>query len=379
MKRFILFTAFFWAAATLLSFAGVPTLRPADLSSKDTIQIKLADGASLTLTVKNTGQLQAFRQYSLDSLMVLLEKYVQQAEAMSKANTSGAAEFSMTFYPAKDMKNPHAPEQVKIRIAASDTRGTRQNWNGKAGDVVKVEVDYEESSNAGREKHSVRVHINEDADSLKRIKQERKASRRYRLNSNLDFGFNTFVNAPETNGSLYDLKPTGSRYVSLNQYIITRLGGQKSPLHLRTGLELAFNNYMLSKNHRLADEDDVTVFYIEPELALEKSKLTASSVNIPLVIELNFKDQDGKESFHIGGGGFIGYRLGSHTKIKYQREGNTYKDKERGNYNLEDMQYGINFLIGYKWINLFAKYNLNDLFKANRGPGINVVSFGFRI
>jgi hypothetical protein len=136
---------------------------------------------------------------------------------------------------------------------------------------------------------------------------------------------------------------------------------------------------MLAKNHRIADENDVTVFYNEPTLALKKSKLTASSINLPVVLELNFRDRNGKESFKIGGGGFIGYRLGSHTKIKYQNEGNTYKDKERGNYNLEDMQYGVNFVIGYKWINLFAKYNMNDLFKENRGPKMNVVSFGFRI
>ncbi len=96
-------------------------------------------------------------------------------------------------------------------------------------------------------------------------------------------------------------------------------------------------------------------------------------------MELNFKDRNGKESFTIGGGGFIGYRLGSHTKIKYQSEGNTYKDKERGTYNLEDMQYGVNFVLGYKWLSLFGKYNLNDLFKDNRGPNMNVVSFGFRI
>lgn len=379
MKRFVLLTAFFWAAFTSLSFANVSARREIAFRTKDTIQIKLADGASLSLTIKNTNQLKTFRQYNLDSLMMLLEKYVQQVEAMSKANADGSAEITMTFFPAKDLKNPHAPEQIKIRVAASSTNGgTRQNWTGKVSDVVKVEVDYEENGQ-NRNNQAVEISLSAAADSLRKMKREHKASRRYRILGNLDLGFNTLIRLPETDNSLYDLKPTGSRYVSLNQYIVTRLGGRKSPLHIRTGLEVAFNNFMFAKNHRLADVNDVTVFYKDPEKSLEKSKLTASSLNLPVSIELNFRDRNGQETIKIGGGGFVGYRLGSHTKIKYQVEGNTYKDKERGNYNLEDLQYGVNFVVGYKWINLFAKYNMNDLFKNNRGPSMNVVSFGFRI
>lgn len=379
MKRFILFTALLWVAATAVSTAKNPVLQPKNyVHRQDTIQINLADGASLSLQIKNTGQLKDFQNYSLDSLMVLLNKYVQQVENMSKSNSNSSAEMTMTFYPAKDLNNPRAPEQIKIRMAASHSGATKQTWTGRAADVVKVEVDYEEDGNR-RSNGSVRVSVDGRDDSLKKAKVERKMNRRHRFFSSLDLGLNTFVNLPEPNNSLYDLKPTGSRFVSLNQYIVTRLGGTKSPLHIRTGLEFAFNNYMLDKNRRITDENDITVFYNDTELALEKSKLTTSSINLPLVLELNFKDKNGKESFKIGGGGFVGYRLGGHTKIKYQSEGNTYKDKERGSYNLEDMQYGVNFVIGYKWINLFAKYNMNDLFKEARGPKMNVVSFGFRI
>ncbi|PSR57076.1 PorT family protein [Adhaeribacter arboris] len=380
MKRILLITTLFWVAATGMSLANGLAIKSKLLNPlSDTIQINLADGASLTLQVKNTGQLKNFQNYSLDSLMVLLNKYVQQVESMSKSSPNGSAEISMTFYPAKDMNNPQAPEQIKIRMS-SGNNGNKQSWSARAGDVVKVEVDYEEEDEEDNEHHGS-VHVNIDArnDSLRKEKMERRMNRRHHFFSTLDLGLNTFVNVPETNNSLYDLKPIGSRYISLNQYITTRIGGVKSPLHLRTGLELAFNNYMLNKNRRIADENDVTTFYNEPTLSLEKSKLTTSSLNLPVIIELNFKDKNGKESFKIGGGGFVGYRLGSHTKIKYQSEGNTYKDKERGNYNLEDMQYGVNFMIGYKWINLFAKYNLNDLFKDNRGPKMNVISFGFRI
>ncbi|QMU28711.1 outer membrane beta-barrel protein [Adhaeribacter radiodurans] len=379
MKRILIITALFWVAATAVSLANGLAAKPKYVASLlDTIQINLADGASLTLQVKNTSQLKNFQKYSLDSLMVLLNKYVQQVESMSKSSPNGSAEISMTFYPAKDLNNPNAPEQIKIKMASGNS-GSKQTWSANAGDLVKVEVDYEDDEDDDDHNGSVYVNVKTRNDSLRKEKMERKMNRRHRFFSTIDLGLNTFVNVPELNNSLYDLKPIGSRYISLNQYISTRIGGVKSPLKFRTGLELAFNNYMLDKNRRITDENNTTVFYNESTLSLEKSKLTTSSLNLPVIIELNFKDKNGKESFKIGGGGFVGYRLGSHTKIKYQSEGNTYKDKERGNYNLEDMQYGVNFLIGYKWINLFAKYNLNDLFKDNRGPKMNVVSFGFRI
>ncbi|MDQ3291925.1 MAG: PorT family protein, partial [Bacteroidota bacterium] len=342
MKRILLFTTLFWVAATVMSLAnGLASKSKFVNPLQDTIQINMPDGASLTLQVKNSSQLKNFQNYSLDSLMVLLNKYVQQVESMSKSS-NGSAEISMTFYPAKEMNNPHAPEQVKIRLAGNS--GTKQTWSARAGDVVKVEVDYEEDDDDDNKSGSLRVNVEARNDSLRKERLERKMNRRHRFYSTLDLGLNAFVNTPETNNSLYDLKPLGSRYISLNQYISTRIGGVKSPLHLRTGLELAFNNYMLDKNRRIADENDITVFYNEPTLSLEKSKLTTSSLNLPVVVELIFKDKNGKESFKIGGGGFVGYRLGSHSKIKYQREGNTYKDKERGNYNLEDMQYGVNFM-----------------------------------
>jgi hypothetical protein len=94
---------------------------------------------------------------------------------------------------------------------------------------------------------------------------------------------------------------------------------------------------------------------------------------------LRFKRENGKEGFIIGAGGFAGYRLGGHAKLKYDEEGKTQKDKIHSSYNLSDFQYGVEGLIGYGNVNLFVKYNMNDLFKDNRGPQANVISFGLRL
>jgi hypothetical protein len=364
MKRFILLTAIYLAAATGLSLRAESTTPEPEPAAQDTITIKLPDGVGMKVFVKSTAQLKTLKTYKLDSLMALLSRYVEQVEEMEKANKGKTdKEVTITFNPAKDLNDKEAPERVTITISAKTVEKMQQN---KVEKVMNVIVDLQDGDK-------------ETKDSVQVKKKSRNA--RANFSFDVDLGLNTIVNVPDNSGDTYDLKPLGSRYVSLNQHFDARIGGQKSPFYLTTGFELAFNNYMLDKNRYVTDVNGQTVFSKElPEVrSFEKSKLTTSSLNVPLMATLKFKDKNGKESFRIGAGGFGGYRLGSHTKLKYQDEGKTLKDKERGSYNQEDFQYGVNFVIGYRKIELFGKYNLNELFKDNRGPAMNVVSFGFRI
>jgi hypothetical protein len=341
---------------------------------QDTITIKLPDGVSMKVIVKNTAQLKNLQTYKLDSLMSLLSKYVEQVEKMEKANKGqGAKEITMIFNPAKDLNDSQAPEQISITISENTMEKMQSN---KIEKIIKVLVDLDDDNDNDND-------IDNDNDNDKDSDQDKskQKNKRSKFSFDVDLGLNTFVHVPDNSGDTYDLKPWGSRYLSLNQHFDARIGGQKSPFYLTTGFELAFNNYMLDKNRYFSDVDGQTIFNKEPTevRSFEKSKLTSSSLNVPLMATLKFKNKKGKESFKIGAGGFAGYRLGGHTKLKYQEEGKTRKDKERGSYNLEDFQYGVNFVIGYRKIELFGKYNLNELFKDNRGPAMNVVSFGFRI
>ncbi|MCC9167051.1 outer membrane beta-barrel protein [Pontibacter harenae] len=190
----------------------------------------------------------------------------------------------------------------------------------------------------------------------------------------IDLGLNTFVDGNQ----MPDLKPMGSRYVSLNWHHTTQVGSN-SPLFIVSGLEFAFNNYMFDKNYVIEDVNDVTQFSRAENLNIQKSKLTHSSVNLPLMFMLR-TDKDGCDNgFRIGAGGFVGYRLGAHSKLKYNQDSQREKDKTRSNYNLSDFQYGVTGVVGYKGLDLFAKYNMNELFKDDRGPEANVISFGLRL
>jgi len=175
----------------------------------------------------------------------------------------------------------------------------------------------------------------------------------------------------------FDLRPLGSRYISFQWRHSWRVGKVGSPFYIVSGPEIAFNNYMFDNNRRLfAADSSVSFIRKESSFNLQKSKLATTTLNLPLMAQLYFRDQKGHESFRLSAGGFVGYRLSSHTKIKYDQDGSTKKDKDRGSYNLEDFQYGLQGIIGVRGIDLFVKYNLNDLFKENRGPQAQTLSFG---
>jgi hypothetical protein len=251
--------------------------------------------------------------------------------------------------------------------------------------ALRIDVDYDDN----RSRTTVR--INRQADTTRVETQQRqekkKLSRSSKLRFNLDLGLNNFVNSqpfvnpadPLADPINYDLRPLGSRYISFNTHVEPRIGGQNSPLHLRSGLELAFNNFMFDRNISLRQEGDQTIFYEEQDRLFQKSKLAMSSINLPLMMMLKFRNNRGGNAFTIGAGGFVGHRLGSHTKVKYPENGRTNKDKERSNFYLNDVQYGANVMVGFGSLRLFGKYNLNPLFRENRGPETNVVSFGLTL
>jgi len=372
MKRLLLITAICMAAATGVSAKGGLTVGQR-LGDQDTIIIRMANGAKMTLLLQNKEQLKAFQHYSLDSLMRKLNLYVLQVDSLEQSSTNmNSNEMTVTF-SSSDSTSDDGSEQVTVTVQESgDKSGNKEHHEIRINKTFKIDVDVEE--NGGNTKVNVNVPDKTERDSIRVAEEHYKPTR---FNFDIDLGLNNFVNSDIDN--LVDLKPLGSRYVSLNLHLNSQIGGRKSPLHLVSGLEFSFNNYMFDDNVIVQNIDNYTYFSNTSEINYEKSKLTHSAVNIPLMPVLQFKRENGKDGFIIGAGGFVGYGLGSHVKLKYDESGKTQKDKIRDNYNLSDFQYGLEGVVGYGSVNLFVKYNMNDLFKDNRGPQVNVISFGLRL
>ena len=82
---------------------------------------------------------------------------------------------------------------------------------------------------------------------------------------------------------------------------------------------------------------------------------------------------------YVSGGFYGGLRIGSHTKIKYRSEGKKEKLKTPGHYSLQDFKYGMMIRAGYRWINVFATYELVPLFKGEKGPRLTPVTVGITL
>ena len=352
------------APASALETAALP---------QDTITVRLPNKVVMTLLVRDAAQLRQLKNYHLDSLTSRLATYITQAEAAAK--TSKSERVTMEFYPDKDQPGQNLPEQVRIT-----THRGQPNTNKMMvvlGRKLNVEIDTDD--NGDKKITSRRTNGEPRRDSIREAQSNRSHFSDFRL----DVGLNAFVNkkayttvAGQAPGRL-ELRPEGSRYVNIGFAYSQRLGGKRSPLYLSLGPEFGFNNYMLQGNNRWANVNDRTEIVGESsERELQKSKLSTTTINVPLMLTMNLRNARGRTAFTLGAGGFAGYLLGQHSKVKYYQNGDSHKDKDRGSFNLNEFQYGLQGTLGVGNLTLFTKYNLNDLFKDNRGPQTQVLSFG---
>jgi hypothetical protein len=199
----------------------------------------------------------------------------------------------------------------------------------------------------------------------------------------LDLGLNAY-GANQANGyhaSDYNLRPLGSRYISLGAVASAPLiRREKAGLHLDLGVDFSWYNLMFEGNNTVIKETEALAFPVlltpeGSEVKLKKSKLTVPYVNLSLMPTLNFR-----KAFvsHVSAGVYGGYRLGGYTKTK--RDDNGDKERIKGNYFVNDWRYGLTAEIGIRhFVDFFFNYDLNDLYQDGRGPAVRVMSFGIRL
>ena len=222
-------------------------------------------------------------------------------------------------------------------------------------------------------------------DSTRNRRDYTRSSVRRGVNSwkrSIDFqlGLNAWIKpadaTPVGNNLSPDLRPLGSRYfaVAFSQRP-TLINGNRTKLSLYYAAEASWNNFMFEDDILVSKGPTAVQFETAPE-SLKKSKLTTFALQLPVVPRLAFYSASGRKVFHIGLGGFIGYRLDSYTKIKQQDDD---KNREHSNFYLNNLRYGLVGHLGIVKTNLFVKYDLNPVFQAGKGPDVRALSFGISL
>ncbi|MEZ5196934.1 MAG: outer membrane beta-barrel protein [Bacteroidales bacterium] len=163
-----------------------------------------------------------------------------------------------------------------------------------------------------------------------------------------------------------------------------------------TGLGTSWNNYRFSKDTRLNSDSSQLIGYVDSGISIRKTKLTNWYLNIPLIFEFQTNSYQKKNSFHIAAGMIMGVRLSTHTKKYYDERNKEYtitiydpesdkyinafpeyekpispnysKAKNYDDYYLNPFKWDATVRIGWGFINLFATYSVNTMFKKDKGP-----------
>jgi len=166
----------------------------------------------------------------------------------------------------------------------------------------------------------------------------------------------------------------------------TRIFKNDNLLHLKYGFSVMYNNICPTDNRYFVpasnNQTNLEVFPYE----LEDSRFKNVYLVAPLHLEFDFsrnKSKNGNSSFsthkgvRFGIGGYSGLRIKSKQKMYYNIDDDKIRIKTKGNFNANDLIYGVSTYLGYKETSLYLKYDLNPLFE-NNAVDQNNISLGVR-
>jgi len=202
-------------------------------------------------------------------------------------------------------------------------------------------------------------------------KREVKYDRRTYVDPVIAIGFN---NATIDGQSLEDspYKLGGSRFFEIGWAWRTRVFRNSNALRLSYGASFQFNGFKPKNNQYFVVNNGETELE-EFEFDLDKAKFRMDNLVFPIHFEFGPSkfSKTGKRirysirnQFRFGIGGYGGFNIGARQKLKYRNaEGRKVKDKLKGGYNTSSFVYGLSAYVGFDGVQLYAKYDLNPIFK----------------
>ncbi|MDN5201106.1 hypothetical protein QQ008_07030 [Fulvivirgaceae bacterium BMA10] len=387
MKKIIYITGILFLASFSLSWANPKSFgntgNSGNIQVRDSIIINFGNNSKILIYVKDKSDLDKIRSYDINAMLrdisISIDSAGKNTSYLKIEDESGEKYLSDTTIVIREGRSDREADESSSTLAKLKLANYRLEVNADDFEELEEEID-----EFGRDGLEIRERTYEELPE------------RTIHTFNIELGVNNYLEDGKfPDGSTdYTIKPFGSWYVSLNSVHKTAIGG---PLFIEWGGNLSWYNFKM-ENPDVAiikGENEILFEDRSPAISGKKSKLTASYINVSLVPVFDFSHgrrkvkslQSGsfkiskykKQGLRIGFGGYAGYRLGSHTKWIFRENGDRDKDKNRGNFHLNNFRYGIRGQFGFKSIDLFINYDLNELFQENKGPALNAISFGFTL
>jgi hypothetical protein len=83
-------------------------------------------------------------------------------------------------------------------------------------------------------------------------------------------------------------------------------------------------------------------------------------------------------TINLGAGVTGAVKLGSHTKVVYHNDGKQ-KDKNRDDFNLNALRYGVTARAGYEMVQVYGTCWLSPMFEKGKGPVLYPFEIGLAL
>ncbi len=212
----------------------------------------------------------------------------------------------------------------------------------------------------------------------------KKYDRRTTNNLVLAIGFNNLITEGESFNDT-EIKIGGSRFFEIGWAWKTRVFKESNWLRIKYGFSFTWDGLKPDDNQYYVDTGEETVLQVHPQ-NLDKAKLRVDKLIFPVHFEFgpskkkeysNYFRYSTRRQFKYGIGGFVGFKLSSRQKLKYSQDGSNKKEKIKASYNTNSVVYGVSSYVGWGWTALYAKYEINPIFKNNPVDQHNI-SMGLR-
>lgn len=184
----------------------------------------------------------------------------------------------------------------------------------------------------------------------------------------VEIGVNRDLSGPDN----FDIGFWGSRAANIYYQYDIRLF--KSRLSLVPAIGVSLERFKFRNLATMGFDSDDSLRLLSPTEAgytrVKKSQLITNYVELPIELRYSSNPEDPARSFKAGVGFRIGYLYDSFNKVKFTQDGETKKIKDKQNFNLNDFRYGVFGRVGLGNFSVVGYYNLTNLFKDGKGPGV---------
>jgi hypothetical protein len=334
---------------------------------------------NLTTTVAGSGDLRASK--------LVAENVKVEVAGSGDATVNASKSLDASVAGSGDIRYVGNPVTRNVNIVGSGSiTETSQEKADKQEIIINSEIKIKTESGNASSNDTTRLSFgdrkiiiidDEDNEKEKESKKDKKENEIKHIWAGVEFGFtgysNKLFNTTLPNGGAYALDYLRSNVVNINPFE-RNISLYKNYVALTTGIGFQFNRLMFENNTVLIPfKDSIQTF--ESGIPYTKNMLKASYITVPLLLQFNTSKNHGK-SFHFAVGGQVAIKLGSRSKQVYDVDGDKKRDIYKSDYNLNPFQYGLTARVGYGKVNVFANYNLSEVFKSGKGPKLYPFQIG---